>query len=570
MAEAGLSNGSKLRYSLPVSPLPIMHLLKLSLILLTFLSAAFAERRALVIGNAAYTTLQRLDACTVDAASMVESFRAIGVSIHGNQAYTNLSADRIDALLHEFSATLGSQDEAFVYYSGHGMETDGVNYLLPVEFNAEYTSQVKRQAVALSDVLNLLEGTQASLRVVILDACRDPGTLLPGEPAAKTAGFRAKGLGEIKVEAPETLVWYATKHGTVSLAPLSAGKNSIFTGILAREIRQPGTFEELLRRVAAEVYGATNKRQLPFAYGSLLNEHRFVAGNAPNPPPSPPLTLADRVRATTKDAPFVNSLGLEFIPLPGKPGVLLCRTETRVRDFRAFASASNYRQTGGAYVYKVNKTAEGGDKTSWELDSSASWENPGFSQTGDHPVVCVSWDEANAFCAWLSAQVAEKGLAYRLPTDAEWSLAVGSVGKYPWGNDLSKVSGNYFDQSLIKTLPKANWKEITPGYNDGAERTATVASYQENRFGFYDLGGNVFEWCQDWYRDSMNDADVVADFKKRGFDDGGGNQCRVLRGGSWLNYTEVDLRSSYRNGDTPTGRYDYLGFRVVLELGSGG
>jgi hypothetical protein len=497
-----------------------MRLLTLSLVLLLCGGAAHAERRALVIGNAAYTTLQRLDACAVDAASMAEAFRSIGVSIHGNQAYTNLSADRIDALLHEFAATLGPQDEAFFYYSGHGMETDGVNYLLPVEFNAQYTSQVKRQAVALSDVLGLLEGTRASLRVVILDACRDPGELLPGEPATKSAGFRAKGLGEMHVDAPETLVCYATKHGTVSLAPLSAGKNSIYTGILAREIRQPGTVDEVLRRVAREVYAATNQRQLPFTYGALLNEHCFVTPVVPAPQPTP-------IPAPPKL--LTNSLGMKFVTVPGT-NVMFCIWETRVQDYAAYSAESS------------------GVDTKW---TKANLD--GLKQQPDHPVVNVSWEDAHAFCQWLSKK---EGKTYRLPSDHEWSVAVG-IGN----QENSAASPRDKDAQIPNVFPwgfgwpppigSANFDaRHIPGYHDAHEFTSPVGSYKANQLGLYDMAGNVWEWCSDWYDSAKTD--------------------RVLRGGSWSDVGEQDVLSSIRFVGVPSFRNISSGFRVVLEVDRGG
>jgi hypothetical protein len=261
-----------------------MRLLTCFLITLGFTDHAQAERRALIIGNAAYTTLERLDACGVDATSMVEAFRAIGVSIHDNRPHTDLSGNQMDALVQRFAATLGPKDEAFFYFSGHGMETDGKNYLLPVEFNPT----VKSDALALYDVLDLLERTPASLRIVILDACRNPGNVAP-----KGTGLRPVGLGEVQVEAKETLVCYSTKHGTVSLAPYSEGKPSIYTGILAREILQPGTITQVLQKVALEVMKATKNRQMPFTYGNLVNDHRFVPLGFPEKVPAPELGMPE-------------------------------------------------------------------------------------------------------------------------------------------------------------------------------------------------------------------------------------------------------------------------------------
>jgi formylglycine-generating enzyme required for sulfatase activity len=275
--------------------------------------------------------------------------------------------------------------------------------------------------------------------------------------------------------------------------------------------------------------------------------------------------LADQVRGATKEAPFVNSLGLEFVPVPGEAGVFLCRTETRVRDFRAYAEATDYVQTGGAYVLKFEE-----GKPSFQLDEAASWEKPGFEQSEDHPVVCVSWEEARAMAAWLSGE--EPGVIYRLPTDAEWSAAVGSVGKYPWGNSWPPPvgSGNYFGKEGPRNWPGSGWNTAYTS-DDGAERTARIASYTENRFGFFDLGGNVFEWCEDPYRASMNDADVLEAYpilKKE--KDSEGTPYRGLRGGCWRSSVEIGLRSSFRCYDRPTGRIAFYGFRFVVSVGVGG
>jgi len=289
---------------------------------------------------------------------------------------------------------------------------------------------------------------------------------------------------------------------------------------------------------------------------------RLGLSGTPVTPATPP---AGRPVAT-KDVPYVNSLGLEFIPLPGKPGVLMCRTETRVRDFERFVQATGHDATEGAY------TLESGG---WK-QVGGSWRNPRFpsAQTPDHPVVCVCWADARAFCDWLYE---EEGLRYRLPTDEEWTAAVG-VGKYPWGGSWPPPAGagNYAGEEANTGAFRTNKVAFVQGYRDGASRTAPVASYSPNRFGFYDLGGNVAEWCQDWFRMSMNeitmnDPDVQKIYRNHALDDGGGNKYRVLRGGSWFFLVEeFILRSSFRAKTAPSDRYGNYGFRCVLEVGSGG
>ena len=241
----------------------------------------------------------------------------------------------------------------------------------------------------------------------------------------------------------------------------------------------------------------------------------------------------------------------------------MCVTETRVRDFRAFARDTNLVQKDGAYVFKV-KENDGKHTTAWELDADASWDRPGFAQTDDHPVTCVNWEEAAAFCRWLSNR--ETGVTYRLPTDAEWSAAVGTT-KYPWGDDFPAPAGagNYFGEEMDKSLPGSGWPSaFAADHDDGAQRTAPVGSYKPNRYGVLDLGGNVWEWCADWYKDDMNETDVVEAIKKSGFDDGGGQKYRVLRGGSWFYGAEMDHRASARYYVIPVGRYGYYGFRCVV------
>jgi len=250
-----------------------------------------------------------------------------------------------------------------------------------------------------------------------------------------------------------------------------------------------------------------------------------------------------------------NSLGMEFVPVEGLPGVLFSKFETRVKDFRAFVEDTAFN---GGYSYRDGLppfVVKGGELVNtWDY----SWSNPGFDQMDDHPVTCVSWEDAKAFCEWLTRKERQDrkiklDQEYRLPTDWEWSMAVGlREGRegnpesknekikdiYPWNKGKGtwpppKGAGNYAgEEARDKDWPSDF--SVIEGYNDGYPRTSPVGSFATNANGLYDLGGNVWEWCEDLYSHSMNRPDIVVKLKAAGLTDDVIKQLnlRVLRGGS--------------------------------------
>jgi formylglycine-generating enzyme required for sulfatase activity len=288
-----------------------------------------------------------------------------------------------------------------------------------------------------------------------------------------------------------------------------------------------------------------------------------VVARAQTPAPTPhqePVVIA------TKDRPWRNSLHMRFVPVPGTR-VLFSVWDTRVTDFRAYAQGSGYQQKGGVYDLNVVKVENGTVFTRWDLDTAASWDQPGFTQGALSPVVGVSWLEAQAFCAWLTKKDRAEGRIgadqfYRLPTDAEWTAAVGS-GTYPWGNAWPPPpgAGNYADEAYSMSFPGEAVPEVH--VNDGYARTSPVGSFLANPYGLYDMGGNVWELCEDWYRASMNDPAVLEKFSILR-NDGGGQTYHVLRGGSWSSRVTLRMLSSCRDVALPEVRYADRGFRCVL------
>ena len=197
----------------------------------------------------------------------------------------------------------------------------------------------------------------------------------------------------------------------------------------------------------------------------------------------------------TKDHPWVNSLGMKFVPVAGTQ-VLFSVWDTRVQDFETFVKSTDYDATGGMYSL---------GKDGWK-QRGATWKEPGFSQGANHPVVGVSWNDAEEFCKWLTKRERSAGdlpedREYRLPKDEEWSAAVGlknEVGStpeeksgkiklYPWDipqkRDKSwpppSGAGNYAGEEAKMGTGPTDWSVIE-GYNDGYPRTSPVGSFEAN------------------------------------------------------------------------------------------
>jgi formylglycine-generating enzyme len=198
-----------------------------------------------------------------------------------------------------------------------------------------------------------------------------------------------------------------------------------------------------------------------------------------------------------------------------------------------------------------------------------SWRNPSFDQKGDHPVVQVSWNDAQAFCTWLSKK---SGKTVVLPTEAQWEYAcrAGTTTAYPWGDNPDDGNGwaNCADQSLTKKLPALPYRpdvKWTPfSWDDGYVFTSPVGSFKANAFGLYDMIGNVWQWCSDW---SWYYAKGPATDPKGAKPQTGGT--RVLRGGSWLALPR-ECRSAYRYSDLAARQASFIGFRVAVSAAGAG
>lgn len=248
----------------------------------------------------------------------------------------------------------------------------------------------------------------------------------------------------------------------------------------------------------------------------------------------------------------------------GKP-FYLGQHEVTVAQFRRFIEASGYRPEAeadgtGGYGYNRDydpEKSQHGDAFEGR-NPVYSWRNPGFTQGANHPVVNVTWNDALALSRWLSEK---EGVKYRLPTEAEWEYAAraGTRTRYHSGNDaqsLLKVA-NLFDAVAGQHWPK--WQGHALEGHDGYAFTAPVGSFSPNAFGLYDVHGNVWEWCADWYDENYYSSSPVND--PTGPVSG---NVRVRRGGSWHTWP-IYVRSSYRNWNSANTRYTLVGIRLVRE-----
>lgn len=247
-----------------------------------------------------------------------------------------------------------------------------------------------------------------------------------------------------------------------------------------------------------------------------------------------------------KDFPveYTNSLEMSFVPVPIFEGnqqvssLLFCVTETRVKDYRPFAEAQT---------------------------PDDSWQSPDYEISDNHPVTLVDWHEAKAYCEWLTLKEREAGLIgpmdrYRLPTDHEWSCAIG-IGTlepakippkfkhnalrdvYPWGVDWppATVLGNYRG-------PEDEQRITAPMLPDAYLKAAPVGSFPLTHWGIEDLGGNVWEWCETHWNVDMIDE-------------------KTVRGGSWNTQNGNHILSAGRRWIKSHDRKDFIGFRLVLDRG---
>jgi tetratricopeptide (TPR) repeat protein len=227
------------------------------------------RRVALVIGNSAYSAVSALPNPRRDADALAAALRRAGFA--SVTVSHDLGRDQLVQALRAFEEEAETADWAMIYFAGHGIEINGVNYLVPVDAKLKADRDVVDEAVPLDRVLSSIENAK-KLRLVVLDACRDNPFVAQ---MRRSTASRSIGRGLARIE-PEggTLVAYAAKHGQIALD--GTGQNSPFVSALVKRLATPNLeINKLFRLVRDDVLAATNRRQEPFIYGSLPGEDFF-------------------------------------------------------------------------------------------------------------------------------------------------------------------------------------------------------------------------------------------------------------------------------------------------------
>ncbi|MBI1353510.1 MAG: SUMF1/EgtB/PvdO family nonheme iron enzyme [Acidobacteria bacterium] len=539
-------------------------------------------RRALLIGNDSYQHVRPLRNAVNDARDLNARLERLGFdTIIG----TDLDLRGMEQAIDAFIRSIEPGDVALFHFSGHGLQSDQENYLIPVDFELRDRASLRYEAYSAAKLQDRLNEAGARLSLVLLDACRTNGFdgsrgatgLAPMNPAHGSFIAFATGPGKTADDNPD-------------------GRNGLFTGVLLETLDQPGleltdVFREIRERVSARSEG----RQVPWTISSVLGRFYFdpnetqglPAAHAAevSAPPSANVDIAywssirdssnpqafqsylsrfpdgefadlaklrlDELGAASSGGPKPSEVRVnpadrqEYVWIPGGafqqgciPGDGACREDERPRRQVELEQGFWLRRTETSVAeYKAYA------KTSRKpmppapgylppllplLPPVALGFNPGWKLT-DHPISNLDWQQAADYC--------REAAGGRLPTEAEWERAArgGRDGQaYPWGDAVSRDKANYGAD-----------ENSGAGKAEGGDRwvnTAPVASFPANDYGLYDMAGNLWEWTSDPFGDGTE---------------------RVVRGGAWDTPASA-LRSSARSHYSAAAQNMWVGFRCAV------
>ena len=505
----------------PARPLWRVWLLLCTGLLLT--SPAQAQRVALLIGNSTYQSAP-LSHPPNDVRVMQAALQATGFKV---QTLLNANQGQMKRAVRDFGESAKGADIALMYYSGHGTQIQGQNYLIPVgaEAGINKESDYDIEAVSTSLIIGQIAAAQPKAAVVVLDACRN-------NPFARSVKSAQKGMA--RIIAPQgILVAYATSPDN------TAEDNGFYAKALAGHITTPGLeLVQVFRNTAKQVQKNSNGQQIPFIGDLSINDSVYLASIQPEPVSQQGLAPAPVPVPPQPARPATVAVGQAFRDCADCP-------EMVVIPAGSFQMGSNDGDADEKPIHPVaiKRFALGKYEVTQGQWRAVMGSNPSrFTKCGDNcPVEKVSWDDIQQYIQKLNQQT---GQQYRLPSEAEWEYAAraGSSTQYGWGDNIGMNNANCDGCA-------SPWDNQT---------TAPVGSFKANAFGLYDMHGNVYEWVQDWYHDSYSGAPSDGS----AWASGGNRDSRVLRSGSW-DFNAAGVRSAGRIWYAPDDFGSDTGFRLA-------
>lgn len=491
------------------------------------------------------------------------------------------------------------EDTLVVALNGHGVHFKGdkTGYFCPLDASlSDKKTLIPMEGEA--GFFDLLRSCKAKKKLLIVNACRND----PASDLAQAA--RRLDLDDEDADTvPEGIAAiYSCKPGQRSYYypaddPKSPAKErSLFFHHLIEAWNGKYTqgktsledvFREVKSRTADDADEILRRPQVPVVRREYTGEWTIGASgagsSASNTSPPPMVVPGTPGRTVTID--LGNAEKLELIrvePTEFTMGSAMRENEKPARSVRITKPywIGKYEVKRGQFARFVTETsyvteAEKGpvgmgfDADKSGLDSTSGgyhWRRTGFNQSDDHPATNITWNDAKAFCNWLQShpQVVKQGFRIaRLPSEAEWECACKAGSDAPWStgpqaDDVPKAA-NLADGSLKAACKSCTWAK---DYFDNYAFTAPVGSFAPNKFGIYDMHGNVWEWCEDYFGPysaaGLGSTDPLQLLKN------GNDSRRVIRGGSILSFAD-DCRATCRESwEQNKANYSFMGFRVVL------
>jgi tetratricopeptide (TPR) repeat protein len=379
---------------------------------------AAQQKYALVIGNGAYTNITRLNNPVNDANDMATALESLGFQV---DKVLNGSLDQMENAVIRLRNRLSTNAASygFFFYAGHGVQSNGDNYLIPADANIAGESFLRQRAVQMQVVLDELNQAGNTLNIVVLDACRDN--------PFNWSRSGSRGLSVVGSQPADSIIVYATGSGQV--AQDGTGRNGLFTEQLLKNIKTPGlSVRDIFDRTGADVARVSGRKQIPAIYSQFFGT-AYLAGTAPvNPQPAPqPSPNPQPVPSTIVAYVNTDSLNVRFGPSADYGIITSLARNTRVEVISASGGWSSIR-------YSQNTTSNTGYVNSSYLSNNPVQPNPQTARTyydrgvmflnrGDNDTAIAEYTEAIRIDPNYAVAYNDRGLAYNNKGDYDRGIA---------------------------------------------------------------------------------------------------------------------------------------------------